>query len=113
MYDLWRVIIDPIYGAHGPGSVTVITKKAINYLPKALSERPIMQVFCAPQPPLGRKVRAAAIERGLEKRLYLEYAEVAPGRPNAAYAQSGNQSGKIPALITDAESRSSEKFNPH
>jgi len=61
-----------------------------------------MQLFYAPQPAFARKVRAAAIERGLEKRLYLEYAEVVPGRPNAAYTQSRNQSGKIPALVTDA-----------
>src|SRR5262249_53284837 len=48
------------------------------------------------------KVRAAAIELGLEERLYLEYAEVVPGRPNAAYAQSRNPLRKIPALVTDA-----------
>lgn len=61
-----------------------------------------MKLFYAPQSPFARKVRAAAIELGLEDRLQLEYAEVVPGRPNADYARQRNPLRKIPALVTDA-----------
>lgn len=61
-----------------------------------------MKLFYAPQSPFARKVRAAAIELGLDERLELEYAEVVPGRPNMDYAQAHNPLRKIPALITDA-----------
>jgi glutathione S-transferase len=61
-----------------------------------------MKLFYAPQSPFARKVRAAAIELGLDGRIQLEYAEVVPGRPNADYAQSRNPLRKIPALVTDA-----------
>jgi glutathione S-transferase len=61
-----------------------------------------MKLFYAPQSPFVRKVRAAAIELGLEEQLQLEYAEVVPGRPNSDYVQRGNPLRKIPALVTDA-----------
>lgn len=61
-----------------------------------------MKLFYAPQSPFARKVRAAAVELGLDERLELEYAEVVPGRPNMDYAQAHNPLRKIPALITDA-----------
>jgi glutathione S-transferase len=60
-----------------------------------------MKLFYAPQSPFARKVRAAAIELGLAERLELEYAEVVPGRPNIAFAQSWNPLRKVPALVTD------------
>ena len=66
------------------------------------SARPTMKLFYAPQSPFARKVRAAAIELGLNERIQLEYAEVVPGQPNADYAQSRNPLRKIPALVTDA-----------
>jgi glutathione S-transferase len=61
-----------------------------------------MKLFYAPQSPFARKVRAAAIELGLEERLQLEYAEVVPGRPNTEYARNRNPLRKIPALVTDS-----------
>jgi glutathione S-transferase len=61
-----------------------------------------MKLFYAPQSPFARKVRAAAIELGLDERIDLEYAEVVPGRPNTDYAQSRNPLRRIPALVTDA-----------
>ena len=61
-----------------------------------------MKLFYAPQSPFARKVRAAAIELGLDQRIQLEYAEVVPGRPNKTFAQSGNPLRRIPALVTDA-----------
>ena len=61
-----------------------------------------MKLFYAPQSPFARKVRAAAIELGLEERIQLEYAEVVPGRPNAEYARSRNPLRRIPALVTDS-----------
>jgi|SRR5262245_40007692 len=60
-----------------------------------------MKLFYAPQSPFARKVRAAAIELGLNQRIQLEYAEVVPGRPNSDYGQNRNPLRKIPALITD------------
>jgi glutathione S-transferase len=60
-----------------------------------------MKLFYAPQSPFARKVRAAAIELGLEERLQLEYAEVVPGRPNTEYARSRNPLRRVPALVTD------------
>jgi glutathione S-transferase len=38
-----------------------------------------MKPMSAPQSPFARKVRAAAIELGLEKAIELVYAEVVPG----------------------------------
>jgi glutathione S-transferase len=61
-----------------------------------------MKLFYAPQSPFARKVRAAAIELGLDRQLQLVYAEVVPGRPNVDYGQSRNPLRKIPALVTDA-----------
>jgi glutathione S-transferase len=60
-----------------------------------------MKLHYAPQSPFARKVRAAAIELGLEERIELEYTEVVPGRANASYATSRNPLRKIPALVTD------------
>jgi glutathione S-transferase len=60
-----------------------------------------MKLFYAPQSPFARKVRAAAIELGLAERIALEYAEVMPGKPNAAFAADRNPLRKIPALVTD------------
>jgi len=61
-----------------------------------------MKLFYAPQSPFARKVRAAAIELGLEERIQLEYAEVVPGRPNTEYARSRNPLRRVPALLTDS-----------
>jgi glutathione S-transferase len=60
-----------------------------------------MKLLYAPQSPFARKVRAAAIELGLDDRITLEYAEVVPGRPNRAYGTAINPLRKIPALVTD------------
>lgn len=60
-----------------------------------------MKLYYAPQSPFARKVRAAIIELGLADRVVLEYAEVVPGRPNVAFAESRNPLRKIPALVTD------------
>lgn len=60
-----------------------------------------MKLFFAPQSPFARKVRAAAIELSLDDQIELEYAELVPGRLNAAYAESTNPLRKIPALIAD------------
>lgn len=59
-----------------------------------------MKLFYAPQSPFARKVRAAAIELGLDDRIELEYAEVVPGRRNDDF-ESRNPLRKIPALLTD------------
>jgi glutathione S-transferase len=60
-----------------------------------------MKLMYAPQSPFARKVRVAAIELGLGGRIELEYAEVVPGRKNAAYGDGINPLRKVPALITD------------
>lgn len=60
-----------------------------------------MKLMYAPQSPFARKVRALAIELGLADRIELVYAEVVPGRENAAYAETINPLRKIPALILD------------
>jgi glutathione S-transferase len=60
-----------------------------------------MKLMYAPQSPFARKVRAAAIELGLGERIELQYAEVMPGKENAAFAQSVNPLRKIPALVLD------------
>jgi glutathione S-transferase len=60
-----------------------------------------VKLLYAPQSPFARKVRAVMIELGLEGRLELEYAEVRPGKRNAAYAQTVNPLRKIPALLDD------------
>ncbi len=62
-----------------------------------------MKLMYAPQSPFARKVRAAAIELGLADRIELEYAEVTPGRKNAAFAESVNPLRKVPALVLDDE----------
>jgi glutathione S-transferase len=49
-----------------------------------------MKLLYAPQSPFARKVRAAAVELGLADRLELQYAEVVPGKDNAAFAESIN-----------------------
>ena len=59
-----------------------------------------MKLLYAPQSPFARKVRAAAIELGLDGQIALEYAEVVPGRPNEAYGEAVNPLRKIPALVT-------------
>jgi len=61
-----------------------------------------MKLFYAPQSPFARKARLAAIELGLAERLQLEYAEVVPGQPNRAFAETRNPLRRIPALVTDA-----------
>lgn len=60
-----------------------------------------MRLMYAPQSPFARKVRAAAIELGLDDRVELAYTEVLPGRENSAFAESVNPLRKIPALILD------------
>jgi glutathione S-transferase len=61
----------------------------------------MMKLLYAPQSPFARKARAAAIELGLADRIELEYAEVVPGQPNRAFAESVNPLRKVPALILD------------
>jgi len=60
-----------------------------------------MKLTYSPQSPFARKVRAAAIELGLEDRIVLEYAEVVPSRKNVDYADAVNPLRKLPALILD------------
>lgn len=60
-----------------------------------------MKLMYAPPSPFARKVRAAAIELGLDDQIELELTEVAPGRANAAYAAGVNPLRKIPALVLD------------
>src|SRR5215469_7923237 len=72
-----------------------------------------MKLFYAPQSPFARKVRAAAIELGLEERLQLEYAEVVPGRPNTEYARSRNPLRRVPAQRITAPSVFSIRSTGH
>ena len=51
--------------------------------------------------PFARKVRAAAIELGLDGQIELVAVETAPGRPNRAYAQETHPLRKVPALTLD------------
>jgi len=60
----------------------------------------LMKLLYAPQSPYARKVRAAAIELGLDGEMELEYVEAVPGRPNRGFRETANPLGKIPALIT-------------
>jgi len=60
-----------------------------------------MKLMYAPQSPFARKVRAAAIELGLDDTIELVYAEVVPGRRNEAYAGAYNPLRKVPALVLD------------
>lgn len=60
-----------------------------------------MKLMYSPASPFVRRVRAAAIELGLADRLQLEPIQVAPGRPNEAYAERVNPLRKIPALVLD------------
>ena len=60
-----------------------------------------MKLLYAPASPFVRKVRAAAIELGLEGRIELEPVTVAPCKPNRDYATAHNPLRKIPALVTD------------
>ena len=59
-----------------------------------------MKLLYAPTSPFVRKVRAAAIELGLDGRIELELVQVAPCKPNRDYAKSHNPLRKIPALVT-------------
>ncbi|WP_420969094.1 glutathione S-transferase family protein [Bradyrhizobium sp. B120] len=58
-----------------------------------------MKLMYAPQSPFARKVRAAAIELGLETSIELTYVEVVPGQPNVEFGQLHNPLRKVPALI--------------
>lgn len=60
-----------------------------------------MKLLYSPASPFARKVRAAAIELGLSDRMALEVVDVAPGKPNRAYAQAYNPLRKIPTLLCD------------
>lgn len=60
-----------------------------------------MKLMYGPISPFARKVRAAAIELGLDRRIELQLTEVGPGKQNHAYATNVNPLRKIPALITD------------
>jgi glutathione S-transferase len=60
-----------------------------------------MKLTYSPFSPFVRRVRAAAIELGLADQLEIEPIQVAPGRPNQAYAQQVNPLRKIPALVLD------------
>jgi glutathione S-transferase len=60
-----------------------------------------MQLMYAPQSPFSRKVRACAIELGLDRHIDLVYTETIPGRPNTKYVEAINPLGKIPALIDE------------
>jgi glutathione S-transferase len=60
-----------------------------------------MKLLYAPTSPFARKVRAAAIELGLQERMELEFTLAMPTKPNRDYARSHNPLRKIPALVTD------------
>src|SRR5689334_22617814 len=64
-----------------------------------------MKLFYSPASPFARKVRVAAIELGLADRLELEIADLAPGKPNRAYAESFNPLRKLPTLLADDGTR--------
>lgn len=68
---------------------------------KARPKRLLHEIDVCDTIALARKVRAAAIELGHEKRITLEYAEVRPGKKNSSYANSVNPLRKVPALILD------------
>ena len=51
--------------------------------------------------PFARKVRAVAIELGLESRISLESIIVAPGRENVDYARNVNPLKRVPSLTLD------------
>ncbi len=57
-----------------------------------------MKLLYAPASPFARKVRAAAIELGLNDRIELEPVTVTPGKPNESVRQR-NPLRKIPALV--------------
>ena len=59
-----------------------------------------MKLLYAPTSPFVRKVRAAAIELGLDGQIELELVQVAPCKPNRDYAKAHNPLRKIPALVT-------------
>jgi glutathione S-transferase len=59
-----------------------------------------MKLLYAPTSPFVRKVRAAAIELGLDGQIELELVQVAPCKPNKDYAKAHNPLRKIPALVT-------------
>lgn len=61
----------------------------------------MMKLMYAPASPFVRKVRVTAIELGLDGEIELVPTEVAPGKPNGAYARDCNPLRKIPALVTD------------
>jgi glutathione S-transferase len=60
-----------------------------------------VKLMYAPQSPFSRKVRAAAIELGLEDSIELVYVEAVPGLLNTAFAQSYNPLRKVPALVAN------------
>jgi glutathione S-transferase len=64
-----------------------------------------MKLFYSPASPFARKVRVAAIELGLADRLELEIADLAPGKPNRAYAEAYNPLRKLPTLVADDGTR--------
>ncbi len=59
-----------------------------------------MKLLYNPASPFARKVRATAIELGLDGQMQLELTVVAPCKPNADYAKAHNPLRKIPALVT-------------
>jgi glutathione S-transferase len=59
-----------------------------------------MKLWYSPASPFARKVRAAALELGLEARIALAQVTVAPSKPNLELARQ-NPLIKIPALETD------------
>ncbi len=60
-----------------------------------------MKLMYGPASPFVRKVRVTAIELGLDGKIELVPIEVAPGKPNGAYARDCNPLRKIPTLVTD------------
>jgi len=61
-----------------------------------------MKLWYSPPSPFARKVRACAIELGLETRIELAEVTVMPAKPNLELARE-NPLIKVPALRTDDE----------
>ncbi|MCG8356085.1 MAG: glutathione S-transferase family protein [Kiloniellales bacterium] len=60
-----------------------------------------MKLMYGPLSPFARKVRIVAMELDLADRIELVLTEVAPGKPNAAYARDCYPLRKVPAMTLD------------
>jgi glutathione S-transferase len=60
-----------------------------------------MKLMYSPASPFVRKVRACAIELGLDDKITLEYTKTGPTNKNAVYADTVNPLRKIPSLVLE------------